>query len=188
MPGNAQHHRPRSWSRWRLAAWSAAAALLLLPAVAMQFTEEVRWGPADFAFAAALVGAVGLGCELAARRTVNRAYRAAVGVALAAAFVLVWANAAVGVIGSEDHPANLMVYGVPAVGIAGALAARFRPRGMARALAATALAQLLVAVVALRAGPGSAGLITLGFAVLWLASAWLFRKAAREQACMVGAP
>ena len=38
--------------------------------------------------------------------TGNSAYRAAVGVAIAAAFILVWMNLAVGIIGSEDNPAN----------------------------------------------------------------------------------
>jgi hypothetical protein len=84
--------------------------------------------------------------ELAARMTGNSAYRAAVGVAVAAAFILVWMNLAVGIIGTEDNPANLMYGGVLAVGIIGALIARFQPDGMARALFATALAQALVAV------------------------------------------
>jgi len=42
----------------------------------------------------------------------------------------------------------LMYIGVLAVGIIGALIARFQPHGMARALFATALAQMLVAVIA----------------------------------------
>jgi hypothetical protein len=50
-------------------------------------------------------------------------------------------NLAVGVIGTEDDPANLMYVGVLAVGIIGAIIARFRPHGMARTLFATALAQ-----------------------------------------------
>jgi hypothetical protein len=45
-----------------------------------------------------------------------------------------------------------MYIGVLAVGIIGAIVARFRPHGMARALFATALAQALVAVIALLAG------------------------------------
>lgn len=52
---------------------------------------------------------------------------------------------------------------------------------MAGALLATAMAQGLVAVIALIAGLGFTGPITGFFAALWLASAWLFRKAAREQ-------
>jgi ABC-type uncharacterized transport system permease subunit len=97
-------------------------------------------------------------------------------------------NGAVGVIGSEDDAANLMFGGVLAVGIAGAIIARFQPGAMARVLVATALAQVLVAVIALIAGLGSGPnwpvdiLVLTGFFVaLWLISAWLFRKAAREQ-------
>ena len=128
--------------------------------------------------------------------TSNNAYRAAVGVALAAAFILVWMNLAVGIIGNEDNPANLMYGGVLAVGLIGAVIARFRPDGMSRALVATALAQTLVGVIALIAGWGSTGanwpqvivFLTLFFAALWLVSAWLFRKAAREQISAGAAP
>ncbi len=115
-------------------------------------------------------------------------YRSAVGVALATALILLWVNGAVGVIGSENNDANLMYLGVLAVGIIGAVIARFEPRGMALALFATALAQALVTLIALiaRLGyPASGPLEILGlngfFIVLWIGSAWLFRSAAREQ-------
>jgi hypothetical protein len=53
---------------------------------------------------------------------------------------------------------------------------------MARALFATALAQALIAVIALIAGLGVTPATLTGFFVaLWLGSAWLFRKAARQQ-------
>ena len=84
-------------NRWRIAIWGTAALVLLLPALAMQFTEEVDWDFADFAvFGAMLVAACGT-YELASRLTHNRAYRAAVGVALAAAFILIWITLAVGI-------------------------------------------------------------------------------------------
>jgi GNAT superfamily N-acetyltransferase len=118
----------------------------------------------------------------------RNAYRAAVGVALAAAFILVWMNLAVGVIGTEDDLANLMYVGVLAVGIIGAIVARFRPHGMARALFATALAQALVAGIALIFGlglPWSPPLEILAlngfFVALFVGSAMLFRHAGREQ-------
>lgn len=167
--------------RWRITAWSTAAAFIVLPLLAMQVTEEVDWTLFDFAFAGALVLGVGVAYELAVRMTPNRAYRAAVGIALAAAFILVWVNGAVGIIGSEDNPANRMYGGVLAIGIVGAMIARFRPGGMAYAMVATAVAQLLVAIIALAAGLGFTGPITVFFGALWLTSAWLFRKAAREQ-------
>jgi len=189
MAGNTENGGGRRGSRLRIAAWAAAALILLLPLFAMQVTDQVVWDVADFAFFGALLVGAGVTYELAARKTGNTAYRAAVGVALAAAFILVWVNLAVGVIGTERDDANLMYGGVLAVGIIGAIIARFQPDGMARALFATALAQALVAVIALLAGLGSPWsgpgeiLILNGFFVaLFVGSAWLFRKAARGRA------
>jgi hypothetical protein len=114
------------------------------------------------------------------------AYRSAVGLALAAACVLVWLSLGVGIIGRDGDPANVMYFGVLAVGVVGAIAARFRPLGMARALAATALAQAVVAAIALIAGLGlpwspPAEILALNgfFIALFAGSAWLFRRAAR---------
>lgn len=191
MAGNAKTDGRRLGSRWRIAAWGTAATLPLLPLFAMQVTDEVVWDLADFAAAGALVTGVGATYELAAWTTRNRAYRAGVGVALAAAFILVWVNAAVGIIGSEGNPANLMYGGVLAVAIVGAIIARFQPRGMTHAFVATAFAQVLVAVMALIAGLGSTGpslFLTGFFAALWLGSARLFREAAREQISAGAAP
>ena len=78
------------------------------------------------------------------------AYRAAAGVAVAAALLLVWMNLAVGLIGNEENPVNLLYAGVLCVGIIGAFVARFQPRPMASALFATAsIAQVLVPVIAI---------------------------------------
>lgn len=166
---------------WRRLGWGLAAALLLAPLVAMQFTDEVNWDAADFLVFGAMLAVAGGGFELATRASAHRAYRAAAGVALVAAFLMFWANAAVGIIGSEDHPANLMFPGVIAVGIVGAFVARLRPRGMATAMVATALAQLLAAIVAFAAGWGPVWVFTSVYVALWLTSAALFRAAARVQ-------
>jgi hypothetical protein len=182
MAGNADIRGAARAGPWRIAGWAVAALILLLPLVAMQFTDELVWGPADFAMAAALILGVGAAFELAVRMTGNHAYRAAVAVALAASLLLIWINLAVGIIGTEDNAANLVYGGVLAIGIAGALVARFRPHGMALALAATALAQALVALAALIAGFGQAAIVTAIFVAPWLVSAWLFRIAARQQA------
>ncbi|HET9450648.1 MAG TPA: hypothetical protein VFO83_07195 [Aggregicoccus sp.] len=171
-----------------MAAWGSAALLLLVPLVAMQFTDEVNWDGADFlVFGAMLFGALGT-FELAARSTGDRAYRAAVGIALAVAFLIVWLNLAVGIIGTEGNPANLIFAGVLAVGLTGAVIARFRSLGMARALVATALAQALVAVAALVYGSVEGFLLSGFFAVVWLISAWLFRKAHGGQPPQVARP
>lgn len=167
----------------------AAAALLTVPLVAMLFTAEVNWSPFDFAFMGALVSGIGFTFELALRKTDDAVYRVAAGVALAAAFLLVWAGAGVGIIGADGDPANLMYGGVLAVGIIGGAAARFRPRGMARTMVAAALAQAAVAAIAIFAGLGRpySGVVELvlanGFFVaLFLCSASLFEKAARRRA------
>jgi hypothetical protein len=189
MAANMQNGGAGRKSPWMIAPWTSAAVLLLLPLIAMQFTHEVNWDETDFiVFGAMLVGACGA-YELATRMTGNTAYRAAVGVAVVAAFLLIWINLAVGIIGSEDNPANLMYGGVLAVGIIGAVIGRFEPHGMVRALVGMALAQALVAVLALIFRWGSHGenwppvIVVLNgfFAALWLGSAWLFRRAAREQ-------
>lgn len=116
----------------------------------------------------------------------SAAYRCAIGVALAAALTLVWLSLGVGIIGEDGNPANLMYFGVLAVGVIGAVIARFQPRGMARALFATALAQAIVASIALIAGlglpwSGPAEILALNgfFIASFAGSAWLFRRAAR---------
>jgi len=174
---------------WSLAPWIIAVLVLQLPLLAMQFTDEIVWDKTDFAVMGVMLFASCGVYELGARRTGNSAYRAAVAIVVIAAFILVWMNLAVGIIGSEDNPANLMYGGVLAVALIGAVLVRCQPLGMARTLAATAVVQTLVGVIAWIAGLGSTGanwpsvvvVLTGIFAALWLASAWLFRKAAQEQ-------
>lgn len=172
---------------WRIAGWGLAALLLLLPLAAMQFTDEVDWSPGDFAFAAILFGGVGLVLELTFRRSAQVAYRCGVGVALAAAFLLIWINGAVGIIGDEDDPANLMYGVVLAVALVGAITPLFSAAGVARAMIAAACVQAMIAAIAFFAGlgahepPGPGGILLLNgiFVALWLLSAALFRRAAR---------
>ncbi len=167
----------------------ATALVLLLPLLGMLITDEVAWGLADFVLAGALVFGTGLTYEVMARRRGGIAYRAGIFVSLAAAFILVWMMGAVGIIGEDGDPADLMYLGVLAVGIIGAVVARFRPEGMAQALLATALAQVLVAAIALVAGKHQAPISSAGeiiglngfFVALFIGSALLFRHSARSQ-------
>ncbi len=164
------------------------AFILLLPLLAMLFTNQVVWDLTDFIVAGALIFGTGLAYELVARKGGTMAYRVAVGIALAAAFLLVWMNLAVGIIGSEDNPVNLMYFGVLAIGILGATLARLRPQGMVRALFATALAQALVPVIALiinkpqvssvEASMGVLGVLGLNafFVMMFIGSALLFQR------------
>lgn len=120
--------------------------------------------------------------------TYRTTYRTAVGVALAAALLLAWLSLGVGIIGRDGDPANVMYFGVLAVGLVGAVIARFRPGGMARALFATALAQSAVAAIALAAGlgrpwSGPLELLLLNgfFVAMFAGSGWLFHRAAQAR-------
>ena len=147
----------------------------------------MNWDILDFTVFGAMLAGVGIIYMLVRRHSTNATYRWAFGVALVAAFFLVWVNGAVGIIGDEGNAANMMYFGVLAIGFVGAFIARLRPQGMERTLYATALAQVVVAAIALFAGLGSTAptwprdvlLLTAFFTALWLLSAWLFRNAAR---------
>lgn len=177
----------RLWNWLRLTGWVGAAVLLMLPLVAMQYTSEVDWALSDFLVAAAMLGTAGLVLELATRRSDSLAYRFGTVIAVAPALLLVWVNGAVGFLGDEGNPANLMFLGVILIAVIGAVIARANPAGMAQAMFATASAQVLAGVIGFAAGwasPGSAGLFevlvgTSLFTGLWLLAGVLFGKAAR---------
>ena len=166
--------------------WGAAACLLLLPALAMRFFPDsgVNWTAADFIVMGLLLAlACGL-YELGAWASDNTAYRAGFGLAALTAFLTLWVNLAVGMLGSGNDIVNLMFAGVLLVAAVGGLLAAFKPTGMSRAMFAAGIAQLLAVGVGLAMGefqPLELALTGL-FALPWFASALLFRKAARDQA------
>ena len=117
------------------------------------------------------------------KKSANTAYKFAAGLALVAAFLLVWINLAVGIIGEPENPANLMYAGVLAIGAIGAILARFEAAGMAKAMFAAAFAQASVAIYALLAGLlPFVGLIIMNlfFVALFSASTLLFQKSAKN--------
>lgn len=177
---NTKHGDEKRGNPLRIVVWGTAVFALLLPWIAMQFTSEVDWDIVDFAVFGAMLLVVGGTYELATRLTGNKPYRLAVGIALLGAFLMTWINLAVGIIGNEENPANMMFFAILLVGMVGALIVRFESRGMVRAMVATAIAQALVAMIALIAGWGNTFVLTGFFIILWLTSAQLFRKAAQE--------
>lgn len=114
------------------------------------------------------------------------AYRCAVGLALTAAFLIIWLNAAAGLIGiADDDPANVLYAGVLAIGFIGSLIARLQPQGLARALCVTALAQAVVGAIALLL-PNTASAVQIVmvhgvFVALFAGAAVLFRSAAQKE-------
>ena len=76
------------------------AAILLVPLVAMQLTHEVNWTVGDFAVAGVLLMGTGLLFDLAARKIRTRRARLMSIGAIAFGFLFVWAELAVGIVGS----------------------------------------------------------------------------------------
>jgi hypothetical protein len=76
------------------------AATLLVPLVAMQFTREVHWTVGDFVSAGVLLMGTGLLFDLAARTIRTRKARVLTIGAIALGFLFVWAELAVGIVGS----------------------------------------------------------------------------------------
>ena len=74
--------------------------ILLIPFTAMQFTNEVNWSVFDFVIAGILIFAVGLAIELILRKIKTPKLRVASIVAIIIAFLIIWAELAVGIFGS----------------------------------------------------------------------------------------
>ncbi len=172
---------------WRIIAWLMATLLVLLPLIAMQFTDEVNWNLADFLVFGLLVFSIGFALEIFISKSGNTIYRIAAGLGLCGVFLLVWLSLGVGVIGSDGGSANLLYLLVIAVGTVGTLVAKFQPSGMARTLVAVAISQTLVTVIAAVAFVEFASsewsklaLLNGFFIVLFSVVAWLFHRSAKH--------
>lgn len=76
------------------------AVLLMIPFVAMFFTNEVNWSPSDFIIAGALLLATGLACELILRKVTSRKNRIVACLVVLAALFVIWVELAVGLFDS----------------------------------------------------------------------------------------
>jgi hypothetical protein len=165
-----------------------AALILMVPLLAMQFTNEVDWSFSDFIAAGVLIVSVGLAYEFAVKRISNPTYKTAIGAALATVLLLIWSNLAVGIIGSEGNPMNLLYFGVIAAAVIGAVIARLKPQGMSRTMLAASFAQTLAAIIAIvvefeNTAISSIEIIVINafFILLWITSAFLFKRAANPK-------
>lgn len=164
------------------------AALLLLAFALRQAIGSPEWTAMDFAVVAIMFFGTGLAYVLLTHKRKEALYRLAVALSAATGLLLFWSNLAVGIIGSEDEPANLMYFGVLAVAFIGSVISRFQPRGLAVAMWVTAGAQVLTIVIALLAGwqrlAESSVTEIIGincfFALLWATSGLLFRWVKKE--------
>lgn len=169
------------WNVLRMMGWVAVAALLVLPLVAMQFTREVNWTISDFIFAGVILGGAGLATEFLVRRSGSNFYRIGAVLTILVMFLTVWSNLAVGIIGDEANAYNLLFFGVILLAMIAMILSRFRPVGMAFATLAAAVVQAAVSAIGMSADLRG-GMISLGFAGLWLIAAALFWAARGETA------
>lgn len=80
--------------------FTVVAFILLIPFVAMQFTNEVKWSLFDFIIAAVLLSGTGLLCELVMRKVTKTSHRLLLCGLILAALLLIWAELAVGIFGT----------------------------------------------------------------------------------------
>ena len=190
VTGGADDGGGRRRSIWKGPALFTAL-ILSIPLLRSLFASGWDWDVRVFLLVGAvgtLLFSIGLTCQMIARKLGTPTYRAGVVVALMATFFLVWGNF---VQAADDvNPAAMMYLTVPLVGIVGAAAARFQPKGMALALFAAALAQALVLAIVLVQNPPMSSwsaAVWRGFGgnafffMLFVGSALLFRKAARGE-------
>jgi len=74
--------------------------LLFTPLIAMQFTDEVNWTLSDFIIGGVLLFGTGLLCELVFRKVKKNSFRIVISAAVLLAFLLIWAELAVGIFGT----------------------------------------------------------------------------------------
>ena len=180
MAATAQAEPRRNW--WRIGRWSAAAALLCIPAIAMRYTSEVDWTASDFVVMGTLFAAILGAYEFLASRAPGFAYRAASVLTTLGIFLLIWMNMAVGIIGSENNDANLMFVAVVALIVGGGCVSRFQAPGMRAALLAPPAAQAAIGAIALagdlgidgRGWPRDVIVLTIFYTGLWTVAGTLF--------------
>lgn len=74
--------------------------LLLIPLIAMQFTNEVNWTLSDFVVAGVLLLSTGLICELVIRKVKKTNHRIILCGVILAVLLLIWIELAVGLFGT----------------------------------------------------------------------------------------
>lgn len=147
----------------------------------------MNWGAEDFLAAAIMLCGLGGLFWLAMRQSADPRYLVGAAIALGSILLLVWVSLAVGIIGDEGNPANLVFAAVIAVAVIGAIASRLGPAGLSRAMLATAAAQGAAGAVAVfltARQPDAPGVWTivcfnLLLAAAFVVSAWLFRAASQ---------
>lgn len=80
--------------------FSIVGVILLIPFIAMQFTDEVKWSPFDFMVMGILLFTTGIIAALIWTKIKSAPYRIAFLIALVILLLLVWIELAVGIFGT----------------------------------------------------------------------------------------
>lgn len=172
----------------------ASTFLLVVPLAANYFWEEFNWRAGDFLIAWMLIFPALLAFRLVTRPIKASTQRIAWGITIGTLFLLIWSNLAVGLIGNEENPANLLYLLVLVVGVAGAVRVRFSSEGMRWVLLCMAGLQFLIPFLALLLFRpnlelpeylnGLAGIVAINalYSFLFVLSAALFRASQQQAA------
>ncbi|RMG85181.1 MAG: hypothetical protein D6714_06425 [Bacteroidetes bacterium] len=77
-----------------------SGGILLIPLIAMQFTDEVQWNIADFLIAGGLLSGAGLACEMVLRKYKNNLLKPILIGIILMILILIWIELAVGIFGT----------------------------------------------------------------------------------------
>lgn len=170
-----------------------ATSLLIIPIIASFVVNGWAWTLFDYVFAWVLFAGIGMIYTFVASKGNNTTYKIATALGAIGVLALIWINGAVGIIGSENNPANMMYEAVLIVGLWGMIISGLKPKGMTITMSIVAISQILVPIAALllwNTDTGIAGesfwgnrgiagvfMINAAFAVLWIATGLLFHKA-----------
>lgn len=163
--------------------------LLLIPFIAMKTGNGIDWSASDFLIVGVLIFGAGLSYVWASRQEGSLLYKVAVGWTILSTLLLIWANLAVGLVGSGPNAVNLMYIAVVAIVVVGGAVTRFKAVGLDRVTLAGAATLLLVAVIALASGVAQKTgasweeviLVNVFFAALFASSSLLFRTVVVRQ-------
>ena len=162
--------------------------LLMIPFVAMQISGEVDWSFMDFAIMGTLIFITGMAYVTLTRFASNWLLKLAFIITIGITFFMIWANLAVGLIGSGPHAGNLMYIVIYLIVAIGTLRYYSNPSKMVYVMLATIGGLILLTIVAFLAGmqnyhasSASEILIVNGFFIVpYAIAAILFRDAARK--------
>lgn len=87
-------------SKRLLVIFGSIILLLLIPLIAMQFSDEVNWTASDFLIMGGLLLGLGLLIDLILRKVKTKNARIYLVIGILVLFLLVWAELAVGIFGT----------------------------------------------------------------------------------------